>query len=77
VIHQGDDERRRLRRRGGARRQRLRLRRLRGSLWLRRLQRAPLDLALERWHRARKEIDSPLEAELRLRDRVLAIRRGG
>ena len=55
----------------------LRLRRLSGYLWMRRLQRAQIDLALERWHRARKEIDSPLEAELRLRDRVLAIRRGG
>jgi protease PrsW len=54
----------------------LRLRGLTGYLWLRRLQRAQIDLALERWHRARKEIDSPLEAELKLRDRVLAIRRG-
>ena len=48
----------------------------RGYLWLRRLQRAQLDLAMERWHRARMEIDTPLEAELRLRDRVLAIRSG-
>jgi len=47
---------------------------IRGYLWLRRLQRAQIDLALERWHRARKEIDSPLEAELTLRDKVLAIR---
>ncbi len=54
----------------------LQLRGLRGYLWMRRLQRAQIDLALERWHRARKEIDSPLEAELKLRDRVLAIRSG-
>jgi hypothetical protein len=31
---------------------------------------------MERWHRARKEIETPLEAELKLRDRVLAIRSG-
>jgi hypothetical protein len=49
---------------------------LRGYLWLRRLQRAQLELAMERWHRVRRELDSPLEAELRLRDRVLAIRAG-
>ena len=49
---------------------------LQGYLWLRRLQRAQLDLVLERWHRARLEIDEPLEAELRLRDKVLAIRYG-
>jgi len=55
----------------------LQLRGLSGYFWMRRLQRAQIDLALERWHRARKEIDSPLEAELKLRDRVLAIRRGG
>ena len=55
----------------------LQLRGLSGYFWTRRLQRAQIDLALERWHRARKEIDSPLEAELKLRDRVLAIRRGG
>ena len=47
-----------------------------GYFWLRRLQRAQIDLAMERWHRARKEIDTPLEAELKLRDRVLAIRAG-
>jgi RsiW-degrading membrane proteinase PrsW (M82 family) len=49
---------------------------LRGYLWMRRLQRAQLDLAMERWHRRRKEIDTPLEAELKLRDRVIAIRSG-
>jgi len=48
----------------------------RGYRWTRRLQRAQLDLAMERWHRARREIDSPLEAELLLRDRVQAIRAG-
>jgi protease PrsW len=48
----------------------------RGYLWMRRLQRAQLDLAMERWHRARREIDSPLEAELLLRDRVQSIRAG-
>ena len=52
----------------------LRLRGLSGYLWTRKLQRAQIDLGLERWHRARKEIESPLEAELKLRDRVLAIR---
>lgn len=46
-----------------------------GYNWARRLQRAQMDLAMERWHRARKEIEEPLEAELRLRDKVLAIRR--
>jgi RsiW-degrading membrane proteinase PrsW (M82 family) len=55
----------------------LQLRGLPGYLWMRRLQRAQIDLALERWHRVRKEMDSPLEAELKLRDRVMAIRRGG
>jgi RsiW-degrading membrane proteinase PrsW (M82 family) len=48
----------------------------RGYLWTRRLQRAQLDLAMERWHRARREIEEPLEAELLLRDRVQAIRAG-
>jgi hypothetical protein len=38
------------------------------------LQTAQLDLAMEMWHRERKEIDTPLEAEDRLRDRVLALR---
>ena len=39
-----------------------------------RLQTAQLDLAMERWHRERKEIDTPLEAEQRLRDRVIQLR---
>ncbi len=39
-----------------------------------RLQTAQLDLAMERWHRERREIDSPLEAEDALRRRVLELR---
>ncbi len=42
--------------------------------WVGRLQRAQLELAMERWHRARQELDEPLEAEAILRQRVLAIR---
>jgi RsiW-degrading membrane proteinase PrsW (M82 family) len=62
-----------------ARRFRARLRRLgrqglRGYLRLARLQRAQLDLAMERWHRERNEIDEPLEAEEHLRRQVLALR---
>ena len=49
---------------------------LRGYLWARRLQRAQIDLGMERWHRERQEIDLPLEAELLLRDRVNAVRAG-
>ncbi len=49
---------------------------IRAYLWERRLQRAQIDLAMERWHRERRELDTPLEAELALRDRVLAIRAG-
>jgi RsiW-degrading membrane proteinase PrsW (M82 family) len=45
-----------------------------GYLTVSRLQTAQLDLAMEMWHRERKEIDTPLEAEDRLRDRVLALR---
>ena len=40
-----------------------------------RLQNAQLDLAMERWHRERKEIDEPLAAEEALRQRVLRLRR--
>ena len=47
---------------------------LRAYLRLARLQRAQLDLAMERWHRERNEIDAPLEAEDLLRRRVLALR---
>src|SRR5256884_420144 len=39
-----------------------------------RLQTAQLDLAMERWHRERKEIDTPLEAEQQLRNRVIQLR---
>ena len=39
-----------------------------------RLQTAQLDLAMERWHRARRELDSPLEAEDALRRRVIELR---
>ncbi len=47
---------------------------LRGYLKVSRLQTAQLDLAMERWHRERKEIDDPLEAEQQLRNRVMHIR---
>ena len=42
-----------------------------------RLQQAQLELAMERWHRERQEIDEPLEAEEALRSRVLALRTTG
>jgi RsiW-degrading membrane proteinase PrsW (M82 family) len=42
--------------------------------WLRRLQEAQLDLAMERWHRARQELDEPQEAEAHLRQKVLALK---
>ena len=45
-----------------------------GYLKVSRLQTAQLDLAMERWHRERKEIDAPLEAEDTLRERVIALR---
>jgi RsiW-degrading membrane proteinase PrsW (M82 family) len=46
--------------------------------WVRvsRLRNAQLDLAMERWHRARNEIDEPLQAEEELRLRVLGLRAG-
>lgn len=47
---------------------------LRAYFKVARLQSAQLDLAMERWHRERKEIDTPLEAEDRLRQRVLELR---
>jgi RsiW-degrading membrane proteinase PrsW (M82 family) len=47
---------------------------VRGYLQVSRLQTAQLDLAMERWHRERKEIDTPLEAEQRLRERVIQLR---
>ncbi|HKC18801.1 MAG TPA: PrsW family intramembrane metalloprotease [Candidatus Dormibacteraeota bacterium] len=46
----------------------------RGYLKMSRLQTAQLDLAMERWHRERKEIDTPLEAEQQLRQRVMDLR---
>jgi len=46
----------------------------RGYLQVSRLQTAQLDLAMERWHRERKEIDTPLEAEQQLRQRVMELR---
>ncbi len=39
-----------------------------------RLQSAQLDLAMERWHRERQEIDAPLEAEEALRQRLIELR---
>jgi protease PrsW len=47
---------------------------MRAYLRVARLQTAQLDLAMERWHRERKEIDTPLEAEGELRDRVIQLR---
>ena len=38
------------------------------------LQTAQLDLAMERWHRERQEIETPLEAEDALRRRITALR---
>jgi hypothetical protein len=40
-----------------------------------RLQSAQLDLAMERWHRERREMETPMEAEESLRQRVLELRR--
>ena len=47
---------------------------VRGYFTVSRLQTAQLDLAMERWHRERKEIDTPLEAEQELRRRVIQLR---
>lgn len=47
---------------------------LSGYMKVSRLQTAQLDLAMERWHRERKEIDTPLEAEQQLRQRVMDLR---
>jgi len=47
---------------------------LRAYLEVARLQTAQLDLAMERWHRERQEIDMPLEAEDALRRRVIELR---
>ena len=48
---------------------------VRAYLALSRLQAAQLDLAMERWHRERQEIDTPLEAESELRRRVIELKR--
>jgi hypothetical protein len=53
----------------------LRRRGVRAYLLQARLQTAQLDLAMERWHRERLEIDEPLEAEDELRRRVIELRR--
>jgi len=45
-----------------------------GYVRLARLQAAQLDLAMERWHRERQEIDAPLEAEEELRGRIRTLR---
>jgi RsiW-degrading membrane proteinase PrsW (M82 family) len=47
---------------------------LRAYFEVARLQSAQLDLAMERWHRERQEIDMPLEAEDALRQRVIQLR---
>lgn len=39
-----------------------------------RLQQAQIELALERWHRERQEIDQPLAAEQALRDQITSLR---
>ena len=43
-------------------------------LRLARLQAAQLDLAMERWHRERQELDAPLEAEDELRGQIRVLR---
>jgi RsiW-degrading membrane proteinase PrsW (M82 family) len=47
---------------------------LRAYVRLARLQTAQVDLAMERWHRDRQEVDTPLEAEQELRRQVMALR---
>jgi hypothetical protein len=47
---------------------------LRAYFLLARLQTAQIDLAMERWHRERNEVDTPLEAEEELRRKVVALR---
>ncbi len=48
---------------------------LRAYFLLARLQTAQMDLAMERWHRERKEVDTQPEAEEELRQKVVALRR--
>src|SRR5712692_3394252 len=52
----------------------LRRKGLRAYIRLARLQTAQVDLAMERWHRERQEVDTPLEAEQELRRQVIALR---
>ena len=47
---------------------------LRAYRLLSRLQTAQIDLAIERWHRERSELDTPQEAEEELRRRVISLR---
>jgi hypothetical protein len=48
---------------------------LRAYFLVSRLQTAQVDLAFERWHRERQELDSPPEVEEVMRRRVIALRR--
>jgi len=48
---------------------------LRAYIRLARLQAAQVDLAMERWHRERHEVDTPLEAEQELRSQVISLRK--
>jgi len=48
---------------------------LRAYVRLARLQTAQVDLAMERWHRERQEVDTPLEAEQELRSQVISLRK--
>jgi hypothetical protein len=61
-------------RRLGQRMQALTRRGFKAYFALARLQTAQLDLAMERWHRERQEIDTPLEAEVELRQRIIELR---
>lgn len=46
----------------------------RAYIRLARLQTAQIDLAMERWHRERQEVDTPLEAEEEMRRQIVALR---
>jgi len=48
---------------------------LRAYIRLARLQTAQVDLAMERWHRDRQEVETPLEAEQELRSQVISLRK--
>ncbi|HEX6350376.1 MAG TPA: PrsW family intramembrane metalloprotease [Candidatus Dormibacteraeota bacterium] len=61
-------------RRWHARMQVLTLSGLRAYRRLGRLQQAQLDLAMEQWHRERRELGAPLDAEDRLRRQILALK---